>query len=256
VYYRQREVESQFAKLSADHERILQIEKLSAMGQMVSEIAHQLNNPLVGVINLAQLAEREVDNPQRVKELLGEVHKAGEHCRNFVQRMLRFTKVARSEPRPTEMKGLTMETIVFFQQSVGGPCAVTLEAPDHDVILEVDPVLMRHALFNLIHNAVQANPTGAVVVSISPDEREGISGWCLAVSDCGPGITREVADKLFTPFFSTKTDGTGLGLSVAQHIVNQHGGSLRAENKPNGGSRFIIWLPAYRGNHERKNTAG
>lgn len=244
VYRRQREVESQFAKLSADHERVIQIEKLSAMGQMVSEIAHQLNNPLVGVINLAQLAEREADNPQRVKELLGEVHKAGEHCRSFVQRMLRFTKVAHSEPRLIEMKELVRETITFFQQSFGNQYAVTLEAPDRDVIIKVDPVLVRHALFNLIHNAAQADPNGSVVISISPDEHEGVSGCRIAVSDCGPGIKSELMDKLFTPFFTTKLDGTGLGLAVAQHIAVQHGGSIRAENKPSGGACFSIWLPA------------
>jgi len=253
VYRRQREVESQFAKLSADHERILQIEKLSAMGQMMSEIAHQLNNPLVGVINLAQLAEREMDNPQRVKELLGEVHKAGEHCRSFVQRMLRFTKAARSEPRPIELKWLIRETIVFFQQSVGGHHAVTLEAPDRDVIIEVDPVLMRHALFNLITNAVQADPSGSVVISISSDEHEGVSGYRLAVSDCGPGIKPELMDKLFTPFFTTKSDGTGLGLTVVQHVVVQHGGVLHAENRPGGGACFTIWLPAQRRTHEIEN---
>ena len=248
VYHRQREAESQFAKLSADHERIIQIEKLSAMGQMVSEIAHQLNNPLVGVINLAQLAEREADSPPRVKELLGEVQKAGEHCRSFVQRMLRFTKVARSEPRLTEMKGLVRETIAFFQQSFGNRYAVTLEAPDHDVIIEIDPMLIRHALFNLIHNAAQADPSGSVVISISSDEHEGVSGCQLAVSDCGPGIKPELMGKLFTPFFTTKSDGTGLGLAVAQHIAVQHGGVLRAENKPSGGACFSIWLPTTKAN--------
>lgn len=244
VYRRQREVESQFAKLSADHERIIQIEKLSAMGQMMSEIAHQLNNPLVGVINLAQLAERETDNPQRVKELLGEVRKAGEHCRIFVQRMLRFNKVARSELRPTKLKWLVRETIAFFQQSVSGHHAVTLEAPDHEVILEIDPVLMRHALFNLITNAYQANPKGPVLVSIALDEREEVPGYRISVSDRGSGIKPELMDKLFTPFFTTKPDGTGLGLAVAQHIAIQHGGSIRAENKPDGGACFSIWLPA------------
>jgi len=237
-------VESQFAKLSADHERIIQIEKLSAMGQMMSEIAHQLNNPLVGVINLAQLAERETDNPQRVKELLGEVRKAGEHCRIFVQRMLRFNKVARSELRPTKLKSLIRETIAFFQQSASGHHAVTLEAPDHDVILEVDPVLMRHALFNLITNAYQANPKGPVLVSIALDEHEEVPGYRISVSDRGSGIKPELMGKLFTPFFTTKPDGTGLGLAVAQHIAVQHGGSIRAENKPGGGACFSIWLPA------------
>jgi len=246
VYFRQREAESQFAKLSADQGRILQIEKLSAMGQLVSEIAHQLNNPLVGVVNLAQLAEREADDPQRVRELLGEVRKAGDHCRGYVQRMLGFAKISHSQPRPTELKALLRETIAFFHQSAGRQHEVALAAPECDVVLEIDPVLMRHALFNLIHNAAQADPGGVVTVSIEAEAHGKISGWRLAVSDRGPGIKAEIVDKLFTPFFSTKLDGTGLGLAVAQHVALQHGGTLRAENQPGGGARFVLWLPAHR----------
>jgi signal transduction histidine kinase len=246
LYYRQREAESQFASLSTEHERLVQIEKLSAMGQIVSEIAHQLNNPLVGVVNLSELAEREADNPQRVKELLGEIRKAGDHCRGFVQRMLGFTKIARFEPQLIEMKGLAQETIAFFQQSVGGHPAVALEAPDNDVVLRADPVLIRHALFNLIHNAALAAPEGPVVVSLVSEARKGRKGWAIAVSDSGAGINPAVAAKLFTPFFTTRPGGTGLGLSVAQQIAVQHGGSIHAENKSSGGARFVIWLPAQR----------
>jgi len=102
VYYNQRAAEMQFAKLSNEHGRMMQIEKLSAMGQMVSEIAHQLNNPLVGVINLTELAEREPGTPQRVKELLGEVRRAGHHCHGFVQRMLLINRATHSDRnRPT-----------------------------------------------------------------------------------------------------------------------------------------------------------
>jgi len=246
VYHRQREAESRFIKLSAEHEHIIQIERLSALGQMVSEIAHQLNNPLVGVVNLAELAEIESDNPQRVRELLGDVRRAGEHCREFVQRMLQFNEVARSEPKPTQMNELVRETIVFFQQSMPGHPAVTVEAPDQPFILDVDPVLIRHALFNLIHNAALAKRGGAVAVSLAPEERQGVAGYRIAVSDCGSGIKPEVAAKLFTPFFTTRPGGTGLGLSVAQHIVVMHGGSISGENRPEGGACFIIWLPASR----------
>lgn len=244
VYYRQREVESQLNRVSKDHERLIQIEKLSAMGQIVSEIAHQLNNPLVGVTNLAELAEREEDNPPRTTELLGEIRAAGKHCRDFVQRMLTFNQVAHFKPQPTDLKALVSETITFISQSVEGHPTVTLKAPDDPVILEVDPVLIRHALFNLIHNATQAAPRAPVIVSLLAEARGGMVGWRLAVADSGAGITPDVAGKLFTPFFTTRPSGTGLGLPVAQHIVLQHGGQIHAENGADGGALFIIWLPA------------
>ena len=243
VYRRQRAAESKFAKLSSEHERIVQMEKLSAMGQMVGEIAHQFNNPLVGVINLAQRAEKQTDNPQRVQELLGEIRRAGEHCSGFVQRMLQFTQMSHSEPQATELGALVRETIAFYRQTVGEQPDIGFEAPPEAAEIEADPVLLRHALFNLIHNAAQADPRGPILVSLSPARSEGAGGWQLAVSDHGPGLKTEVAEKLFTPFFSTRPGGTGLGLSVAQHIAILHGGSIRAEDNPGGGARFVIWLP-------------
>jgi signal transduction histidine kinase len=114
------------------------------------------------------------------------------------------------------------------------------------LMLNVDPVLMRHALFNLMHNAALSEPKGPVAVSLALEDRKDVSGCQIAVSDSGSGIKPDVAAKLFTPFFTTRPGGTGLGLSVAQHIVAQHGGSIQAENKPGGGARFVIWLPALR----------
>ena len=114
--------------------------------------------------------------------------------------------------------------------------------------MKVDPVLIRNALFNLIHNAAQADPIGPVVVSLALDERDGVPGCRLIVSDNGAGLTSDVTAKLFTPFFTTRPGGTGLGRSIAQNIAVQHGGSIHAENKPGGGARFIIWLPAKKAN--------
>ncbi len=256
VYHRQRAAESKFAKLSSEHERIVQMEKLSAMGQMVGEIAHQFNNPLVGVINLAQRAEKQTDNPQRVKELLGEIRQAGEHCSGFVKRMLDFTRMSHSEPQATDLAALARETIAFFRQTVGELPEIVFAAPEdgEESMLQADPVLLRHALFNLIHNATQADPQGPITVSLVQAQREGLDGWELVVADHGPGLSAEAAKKLFTPFFSTRTGGTGLGLSVAQHIVILHGGSIHAGANPGGGARFVIWLPAHREQNESQDS--
>jgi signal transduction histidine kinase len=133
---------------------------------------------------------------------------------------------------------------------------VELEAPGEDVALHADPLLIRNALFNLIHNAAQADPDGKVVVRISPRERDGVPGCDVLISDSGPGISPEVKDKMFTPFFTTRQGGTGLGLSVAQHIAVEHGGVIDAENVPEGGARFTLWLPIGGETHDHENSAG
>ncbi len=243
VYSRQKTAELRFSKLTVEHERIVQIEKMSAMGELVANIAHQLNNPLVGVINLTQLAEREVQHPQRVSELLAEVRKAGAECRDIVHRILRISQISRSTLQPIDIKELVEDTITFCHQSIDRSQALDFAAPEQKVMLNVDPVLIRQALFNLIHNAILAAPGKAVQVALSEAKREGIPGVLLSVADAGAGFSSETAARLFKPFFTTRAGGTGLGLSVAQHIAMKHGGVVLAENLPTGGARFSVWLP-------------
>ncbi len=243
VHHGRSEVNSRLAQFSAEHARLIQLEKLSAMGQMVAEIAHQLNNPLVGVVNLAELAEREADNPARVKQILGDVRTAGERCRDYVQRILGLSQLSHPEIQAADLGQIARDTVAFFQQSLGAHPAVTVEVAGAAAIARVDPLLMRNALFNLIHNAAQADRTGPVTVSIAREERGDRGGYCVAVSDCGTGIAPEIRDKLFTPFFTTRAGGTGLGLSIAQHIAILHGGTIEATNRPDGGARVSLWIP-------------
>jgi signal transduction histidine kinase len=243
IYDRHREIEGAFAQFTQEQERVIQIEKLSAVGQMVTEIAHQLNNPLVGVINLAALAEREAGDTAKLRELLHGVQEAGKHCRDFVQRMLRLNATARSEPKPTDVAELARETVTLFKQSCAHPPDIALEVPPYPLVLQVDPVLIRHALFNLLSNAAQADPRGRITVSVAREERQGTAGCGIEVADTGEGFTPDVAAKLFTPFFTTRPGGTGLGLLVVQQIVVKHRGHVRAENLASGGARFAMWLP-------------
>jgi signal transduction histidine kinase len=248
-YLRQRELETRFARLSTEHQRIVQIEKLSEVGRTIGEIAHQINNPLVGVINMAQLAEREADDPVRVRQLLGEIRRAGKDCHAFLQRMLAFTRVSRSERRPTEVTALVRDTIALFQQSTDRHPAVATDLPP-PVTLDLDPVLVRHALFNLLANAGQVNPPeGTITVRLQPAAGpERRPGWSLAVIDQGPGLTDAVREKLFTPFFTTRPAGTGLGLAVVQHVAILHEGEATGDNHPGGGAIFAVWLPVSQGN--------
>lgn len=243
VYDRQKTAESKFSKLTLEHERIVQIEKMSAMGELVGEIAHQLNNPLVGVINMAQLAERQVHDPQRVLELLEQVRKAGTECRDIVQRILRINQISRSELAPTDIQDLIHDTITFCQQSVDLKHLVDFSTSQPKTALTVDPVLIRQALFNLIHNAILAAPDKPVHVALTTRNRDGVNGIQISVTDAGDGFGPEVAAKLFKPFFTTRSNGNGLGLPVAQHIAIKHGGVVLAENLTEGGARFSIWLP-------------
>lgn len=245
-YRRQHDLEHQLLHLDTEHRRILQIEKLSALGTMVGGIAHQLNNPLVGVVNLAQLAEREADVPVRVRELLGEIRSAGADCRAFVKRMLVFSKVSSFEGKPTAMAALIEETVLLFRQAESRHLPVAVDLEDAAAVITVDPVLIRHALFNLLLNAAQATDgDGEIRITLrrEDDPERGLPGWTLAVTDHGRGMAPAVLEKVFVPFFTTRSDGTGLGLPVVQHVVLLHNGQIAAHSEPGRGTRIAIWLP-------------
>jgi len=245
-YRRQREVELQLSRIDTEHQKVIQVEKLSAMGLMIGEIAHQLNNPLVGVVNMAQLAERAVDDPARTRELLGEIGRAGKDCHAFVKRMLDFTKISCFDRKPTDINMLIEETVSLFRQSFRQQYKVLCDLPKEAPVLDVDPVLIRHALFNLLSNAAHESPVGGTL-SITLDETRAAdnqtSGWSLAVGDQGPGLSDEVKGKMFTPFFTTHAEGTGLGLPVVQHVAILHEGRISAINNEDGGALFTLWLP-------------
>jgi len=245
-YRHQREIALQLAQVNTEHQKIVQVEKLSAMGLMIGEIAHQLNNPLAGVVNMAQLAEREIDDPERMKELLAEIASAGKDCHAFVRRMLDFTKLSCFEHKPTDMNHLIEEIVSLFKESSAMDTTVVSKLAPDAPTLDVDPVLIRHALFNLLSNAAQANPPGGTIsVQFSRGESSEVHGpgWCLSVRDEGPGIPADNLDKIFTPFFTTHSEGTGLGLPVVQHVAMLHEGDISAVNAKGGGALFALWLP-------------
>lgn len=241
---RQREVELKLTRLNTEHQKVVQIEKLSAMGLMVGEIAHQLNNPLVGVVNMAQLAERRLDAPQQLKGLLEEIGKAGKDCHSFVRRMLEFTKISCFELKQSDLNHLVTETLSLSQRSIGRQVTLTAALPEQPTHLTVDPVLIRHALFNLLANAIQASPAGSKVeIALFQSRRGGQPGWCFAIRDQGSGIDPDLFGKIFTPFFTTRAEGTGLGLPVVQHVAILHEGEVWAENAAGKGAVFNFWLP-------------
>lgn len=245
-YQRQRKLELQLSRVNSEHQKAVQLEKLSAMGMMVGEIAHQLNNPLVGVVNMAQLAEREVEDPERSRELLREIGHAGKECHAFVKRMLEFTRLSHFQRSPTDLNHLLRETLSLFRQSTGEQAQVDLELPKTSPVLDIDGILVSHAVFNLLNNAVQLSPEQAPIQIRLFSQARGKHrqpGWCISVEDQGPGLSENILEKIYTPFFTTRAEGTGLGLTVVQHVAIMHEGEISVTNKEEGGAIFALWLP-------------
>ncbi len=207
--------------------------------QVGAKVAHELKNPLTGVKALVQLALRnpaEAPSHERLQVVVKEV----ERMQEILQDYLSFTRPLQEvRPRRTELGQLVADALLVLSARAdhGGVELSSLG----DATVEADPRRLREALLNLVANAIEATaPGGEVAVEVRPsgDQAE------IVVRDTGRGMPPETLRRLGTPFFTTREDGTGLGVVLARSVVMQHGGSLRYQSEPGKGTTVTATLPA------------
>ncbi len=231
------------------HEQLAQNEKLSSLGQMMSGVAHELNNPLASVTGYAQLARMGSADDQLAKRL-EVIDREAQRCRKIVQNLLSFAR--RHEPESTLLSLNEVVTstlrLVAYQLRVDNIRVVSTLEPDLAAV-EGDPHQLQQALLNLVTNAQHAieakGEGGTITVTTRPRDDDRV---VLEVGDDGPGIPSATRERIFDPFFTTKPvgQGTGLGLSLVHSIVTAHGGKIRVEGTEGEGATFRIELPAGR----------
>ena len=228
------------------YQQLLQAEKMAALGQTVSGVAHELNNPLATILNWAErLAERPLDDVARrgVNVILGEADRAARIVRN----LLTFARKRQSTRAMVDINEIVRETLALraYEQRVSN-ISVTTDLASAVPSVFADGHQIQQVLLNLVINAEQAmsaaHGRGALAVQTRHDPEAATLS--IDVSDDGPGIPPEIATRIFDPFFTTKQvgEGTGLGLTVAYAIVQEHGGRLRVEPRA-GGTSFVVDLP-------------
>jgi two-component system NtrC family sensor kinase len=227
-------------------QKLLQSEKLSALGEMISGVAHELNNPLAAVMGYAQLLDSGVIADETRPEKIRTIHREAFRCQRIVQNLLSFARNQNPERRPTDLNDAARAVVRLLEYS--------LRVEDIETAMDLSPDLpavmgdshqLQQVLLNLVNNAHHAlqEVERPRRLGIRTTERDG--RVVVEVEDNGPGIPPDKLGKVFDPFFSTKAlgKGTGLGLSLAYGCITEHGGEIRVESPPGQGTRFTLELP-------------
>ena len=217
--------------------RLLHSERLSALGEMAARIAHEVRNPLVSIGAAAQVVSEELPAESPV---LGEVQAIAREVKRLdaiVTDFLNFARPRRAELRAVDLTRVVDETVALVRaKSPANDIHVNAERP---LTVRCDPDGIKQVLLNILLNAVEAAPRS----SLDVDAQSLGAHAVVSVADRGPGIPDAVRRRVFDPFFSTKTRGTGLGLAVSKQIVDEHHGRIRLFNRRGGGTRVVIELP-------------
>ena len=243
-------------QLEADREalrgRLQQSEKLASLGQFVAGIAHEMNNPLQGVLGHLELLIETSEAARPIRSTLRRIYQEGDRAAKIVRNLLVFTGSQRMSRQKLRMDRVLARALTSRAASLRrNHIEIRRHVGDDVPRVSGDPLLLQQALLNILINAEHAIAGAAESgrIDASIDTVSGGATVRLTLQDSGPGIPAEVLPRIFDPFFTTKDvgKGTGLGLAITYGIVQEHGGAIHAENAPGGGARFVIELPAVRG---------
>ena len=227
-------------------DQLIQSEKLSAIGQLIAGIAHDLNNPLASVVGFADFLREVPDVPPALREPLAVIQEEAERASNIVKNLLGFARKQEHQRRPTSLATLLDNTLLLLRnQLMAHRVEAHIEVEADLPMPHIDSNQIQQVFVNLIHNAAQAIASSGRPGTIIVRARPWLDGVAVDVIDDGPGMSESLASQVFEPFFTTKPEGegTGLGLSISQGIVSEHGGRILLATEEGRGSTFTVQLP-------------
>ena len=232
-------------------EHLLTIQdKMASLGRVAAGMAHEIRNPLSGIniyLNTLKKLHHKNGSEEKVRQILGQIQSASHKIESVIRRVMDFAKPGEPKLALIDLNRPVTEAINLSAVTLR-KSGITLEKALSENLppCHADPTLIEEMVLNLLNNAAGAMKTmekGKKIVVTSSVEGDGI---ILTVSDSGPGIAPAIKDKIFDPYFTTKSDGTGIGLSISHRIVTDHGGSLTVSDSDLGGAEFRIEIPIKR----------
>jgi PAS domain S-box-containing protein len=236
-----------YEDLRKTQEQLLQSEKMSAVGQLIAGVAHELNNPLTAILGYAQLLESEGLN-ERATDYVGKLFKQAQRTHRVVQNLLSFARQRKPQRDEVDIRRVIEETLALRDYDLKiNNIRIERDFPSESAIAVADPHQLEQVFLNIINNAIDAiletGRAGKLRLAITCQDGQ----VCTQFSDDGPGL--KDPKRIFDPFYTTKSvgKGTGLGLSICYGIVKEHGGDITASNNAEGGAKIEVRLPAMAG---------
>ncbi len=227
-------------------DQLIQSEKMSAIGQLIAGIAHDLNNPLASVVGFADFLGEVPSVPPALREPLTVIREEAERASNIVKNLLSFARKQEHQRRPTALRPLLDATFVLLRNQLMAHRVEAVVEVEPDLPMpDIDPNQIQQVFVNLINNAAQAIASTGRPGRVLVRARRWLDGVAIDVIDDGPGMSEGLAAQAFEPFFTTKPEGegTGLGLSISQGILREHGGRIMLSTEEGRGSTFTVQLP-------------
>jgi len=222
-------------------------ERLAALGRLAAGVAHEINNPLTGVLTFAHILHRDAPEDSQQKEDLQTIIEATDRCKTIVQGLLRFSRHNEPQRTLTDLNDILRRALNLTQNQATISQASIVEEMDLNLPqLVIDPNQIQEVAVNVIVNAIDAMPNGGnLTVRTRSVSENGVEWAELEISDTGSGIPQENLDRIFDPFFTTKKSGkgTGLGLAVSYGIVMEHGGEMNVSSEIGRGTIITVRLP-------------
>lgn len=245
----------------ASETKIIQSEKQASVGRLAAGVAHEINNPLTGVLTYTHMLLRKKDLGEDVRSDLLVIAESTERVRKIVKGLLDFSRQTRLDPEPTDINRLVDATIKLIEnQALLKGVSVRFNPGENLPVITLDRSQIQSVFLNMMINALDATqPSDEITVTsraaLSADDI-GHPGVEISIADTGCGMPPEHLNQIFDPFFSTKDvgKGTGLGLSVSLGIIKEHGGNIRVQSEMGKGTTFFIWLPINKQVDQNENS--
>ena len=225
-------------EIEALREQMRQVDRLAAIGEMAATVAHEIRNPLGGIRGFAALLARDIPNEDPRSRLVEKILVGTRNLNKVVDELLEYTRPMDLRLRPANCAELIDAAISYLE--IGSRPITIANAVPHNVKIYADPDKVRQVFLNILLNAIQSvDSDGDIRISATVNE----AMIEVSIHDTGCGIPREDLTQVFSPFYTTKEKGAGLGLAIAAKIVDGHGGTLRAESELGAGTTFLVSLP-------------